>query len=73
MLLSGQELNLDSLLLAGVHDRLTLLLYSQTKDAQKGRNYPNLIMDTLNKKTNNDFLTFNSGKDFEKKRGEING
>lgn len=72
MKLEGQELNLELLLLAGIHDRLTLLLYSNTEDARKGKNYPKLIMDTLKNK-DNDILTFSSSEDFEKKRGEIIG
>lgn len=72
MKLEGQELNLELLLLASMCDKLTLLLYSNTKDAEKGKNYPKLIMDTLIKK-DNDILTFSSSEDFEKKRGEIIG
>lgn len=73
MKLSGQIVPLETLILAGVFDRLNFLAWTKTRDSQKGINRPNTILDFLTSKTNNDgdVIIFNSGKDFEKKRNEL--
>lgn len=57
-------------LLAGIYDRLTLLVYANTKDAQKGRNKPKMLLDIIEKSKGN-VSSFNSGKDFEKVKANI--
>ena len=73
MKLSGQKVSTDTLLLAGIVDRLSILVYAQTKDGQKGINRPTMILDSLVSKENknSDVIVFNSSEDFEKTRNEI--
>ena len=52
------------LLLSGILDRLSLLVYAQTKDAQKGINKPVMLVDNLIKEESN-IQGFNSSEDFE--------
>lgn len=68
MKLSGESLDDIKTMLAGILDRLTLILYSKTKDAAKGKNYPKLI---LNKKEKDEVVGFYSGEDFEKAKKNI--
>ena len=51
-------------------DRLTLLVYANTKDAQKGRNKPKMLLDTIEKSKDN-VSSFTSGEDFEKAKAKI--
>ncbi len=62
--MSENILSPNQLLLAGIQDRLSLLVYSKTKDAEKGINYPKLILDILE----NNISGFSSGEDFMKER-----
>lgn len=75
MRLRDQKVSPDTLLLASLNDNLNLLLWSKTKDGQKGLNRPNPLLDTLlgiQSREKNE-LVFNSGKDFELKRNELLG
>lgn len=65
--MSENILSPNQLLLAGIQDRLSLLVYSKTKDAEKGINYPKLILDILE----NNISGFSSGEDFMKERERI--
>lgn len=70
-IISNQVVSLDTLLFASMVDRLSLSLWLQTKDGQKGTNRPNSIVDHLTKKEekdDKDYLVFKSGEDFEKYR-----
>lgn len=69
MKMSQSKFNVKESLLAGILDRLTLILYSKTKDAEKGRNYPKLLLDEATK--SEELQGFVSGKDFEKMRRKI--
>lgn len=69
MKLSQSKFNVKESLLAGILDRLTLILYSKTKDAEKGRNYPKLLLDEVDNKE--DLQGFMSSEDFEKMRRRI--
>lgn len=69
MKMSQSKFNVKESLLAGILDRLTLILYSKTKDAEKGRNYPKLLLDEAEKKE--DLQGFMSSEDFEKLRRKI--
>lgn len=74
MRLSDQRVPVDTLLIAGIVDRLSILIWLQTIDGQKGINRPKMILDSLtpNKENNDgDVIVFNSGEDFEKTRNEI--
>lgn len=65
--MSENILSPNQLLLAGIQDRLSLLVYSKTKDAEKGQNYPKLILDSFENKID----SFSSGEDFMKERERI--
>ena len=73
MKMSGQLVPMETLLLAGILDRLSILLWRQTKDGQKGRNMPTMILDTLvpRKSKESDVIVFSSGEDYQKTRNEI--
>lgn len=45
--LSGQDADLQELLLAAIADRLSILVWFQTKDGQKGRRRPKSLVDLL--------------------------
>ena len=70
-IISNQVVSLDTLLFASMVDRLSLSLWLQTKDGQKGTNRPNSIVDHLTKKEDKDYLVFKSGEDFEKYREKL--
>lgn len=72
MKLSGQKVPLETLLLAGIVDRLSLLVWGKTADGQKGINRPTMVTDTLlNKEQETDVIVFNSSKDFEETRNKL--
>lgn len=62
--MAGERFSIVENLMIGILDRLTLLVYSKTKDAEKGRNKPKLLGDQLSRQKEQ-VQTFNSGKDFE--------
>ena len=73
-IISNQVVSLDTLLFSSMVDRLSLSLWLQTADGQKGTNRPNSIVDHLTKKEEKDekdYLVFKSGEDFEKYREKL--
>lgn len=74
MKLFNQWTDLTTLLLATAVDKLSMLLWTKTVDAQKGRNKPQLIIDSLlNNVVENKNMAFHSGKDFEIARAKLLG
>jgi len=76
MKINGQSVSNETLLLAGISDRLSMLVWFKTKDGQKGKNRPPSMVDMLtnkNKESDRDVVTFNSGEDFEKLRNSLIG
>ncbi len=73
MKMSDQLVPVETLLFAGIFDRLSLLLWGQTKDGQKGKNRPTMIFETLTvkKSKESDVIVFSSGEDYEKTRNRI--
>lgn len=72
MKISDSKLPLDTLLLAGVADRLSIMLWQNTKDGHKGKNQPISIVSQLSKKElERQELSFESGKDFDKAKAKI--
>lgn len=66
MLLSGAKVSTDRLLLARIADELAFISWSKTKDAQKGKNRPKSIIESLlgtNKKE--EYVTFETMEEFE--------
>lgn len=71
--MSDQLVSLETLLLAGIADKLSLLVWYKTEDGQKGKNKPTMVMDTLKPKQEKESNTsvFDSGEDFERTREEL--
>lgn len=72
MKISGSKAPIDTILLAGIVDRLGLLVWSKTKDASLGMNQPKSILSGLfETDESNDVSAFTSGKEFEEERQRI--
>jgi len=68
--ISGSKVSPEILMLTGIVDRLNLILWTKTKDAQNGRNRPKSVLDTMFKKES-EVSAFASGKDFEEERQRL--
>ena len=76
MKLSGQTVTQETLLLAGILDRLSTLVWFQTEDGQKGKNRPKRIIDLFlntNNRSDKDVVVYHSGKEFDKARKKLLG
>ena len=74
MLLSDTKLQSDKLMLAMMIDRLSLLCYANTKDAQKGINRPIMLVDKLIGQSDEDeTISFSSIDEFKSEWGRIAG
>lgn len=71
MALNDEKLTVEQSLLAGIVDRLSILLWSKTKDGQKGINQPKTIIESLNEKPKEKVSSFKSGEEFMKLREKI--
>lgn len=72
--LRNEKVPYETLLQAMMVDRLSLLVWSKTKDAQSGSNRPPMLADTLlgtDEQVENETLSFSSVEEFEKARNEI--
>ena len=61
--MAGNKYPFDTMIMAAIADRLAILLWRQTKDGQKGRNRPKLLLEQ--EKEKDEILTFSSGAEFE--------
>ena len=71
-----EKLSLRDFLLASIMDRLSLLVWFQTKDGQEGNNRPAMMVDALMGKTNDnesDIESFESVEEFERLKKELVG
>lgn len=66
--IADSKMTTEKMLLSGILDRLSLLVYANTKDAIKGVNKPHLILDSLNEER---YREYRSGDDFMKAREKI--
>ncbi|MDT2575980.1 DUF5361 domain-containing protein [Lactococcus petauri] len=75
MKMFNQSVPLETMLLAGIQDKLNISLWFKTKDGQKGINKPKMIVDILNKPVEKPKrkIQFNSGEEFEKYRQQLFG
>ena len=74
MKLSGAKVKPDFLLLAAAVDRLSLLVWLKTKDAEKGRKRPKSLVEVLNgKKKESDVMAFNTAEEWERAKAKIIG
>ena len=73
MRLSGMKVPLDLVLSAAAVDRLSLLVWAQSKDAEKGRKRPeSLVSELLGEgKRGGDICAFSSGVEFEAARKKM--
>ena len=73
MKLSQQTASIETMLLAGISDKLGILLWAQTKDGQKGKNRPISILEkVLNlPKKRKEEVAFASGEEFESTRNQL--
>ena len=66
--MNNQLATSEIILLSGILDRLSLLLWTKTKDAVKGHNKPKMLVDSFVQKQ---VTAFNSREEFEKERIRI--
>lgn len=75
MKIAGMQYPLDTLLRAMVVDRLSLLLWSKTKDAEKGINKPKSILNALLGKeceeTKTELETFETVEEYEEYKRDL--
>ena len=72
MAMSDMRYTLDTLLSAGILDRLSILIWQKTEDAQQNRNKPVSLTDILTGNAEESVgLSFASGEEFEKERNRI--
>lgn len=69
--LSQCKVNLETRLQALMVDNLAWLVWSKTKDAEKGRNKPISIYKELTEEKEIETISFRSAEAFEKARAEI--
>lgn len=73
MKMNEQPVDLDVLLLAGISDKITAWLWSQSKDGQKGINKPTSLVEVITKAKpkEKNVIAFSSGEDFKNRRNEL--
>lgn len=71
MKMSKQDFDIETMLLMSMSDSLKMILWSKTKDAQKGKNRPVLWSSLLEKPKEKKEIVFNSGEDFENERNRL--
>lgn len=74
MVMSGQTVPSDTLLLAQMTDALNLLVWSRTKDAEADKNRPRSIASALlGEEVSQPDLGFDTGADFEREKQRLIG
>lgn len=74
--MTNNSFDFETMMLAGVLDKVNLIFWSKTKDAEKNKNRPLSIVEMLTGKQPNDksnVVSFKSGKDFEAERNKLLG
>lgn len=72
--LNNMSMSQDEVMLISILDHLKILVWQKTKDGQKGKNKPKLLVDEIFKcNKSNDIEKFIDGVSFEKRRKEIIG
>ena len=71
--MANQKVPTETLLLAGILDRLSVLLWWKTEDGQNGIHRPTMILDALDPRKNkeSDVIVFNTVEDFQKTRNRL--
>lgn len=73
LLMSGEKYPLRDLVAVATLDQVSLLLWAQTEDAQKGRNKPKPLLSVLLKTEDTDLESFQDTDDFETAWANITG
>lgn len=74
MYLSGMKVSQNTILLAAAVDKLSLLVWSKTKDGQRGRNRPKSIVGAmLGEEKKSTITSFDTAEAFEAAKAEILG
>lgn len=74
MKLSGTKHPLDTMLLASIVDRLSVLAWMKTKDGANGVNQPkSILFQLMGKEEESDIEAFDTPEEFEKRRKEVLG
>lgn len=75
MKMNDIEVPFETLLLAGIQDKLNVLIWQQTKDGMNGRNYPAsmlaLLTKSQQKSKTSDLVGFESSEDFLREREKL--
>lgn len=72
MKMQNQTVPLEEILLAAIVDRLSLLVWFKTKDAEHGFNRPECLVDKLtNKVADSDVMIFDSPEEFDAYLAEL--
>lgn len=71
MLISGTRYKTDTMLLAGIADRLSILAWQRTKDGQRGRNKPRMLIDEMTKKKQRENISYSTPEEYLAAREKI--
>lgn len=71
MLISGTRYKTETMLLAGIADRLSILAWQRTKDGQKGRNRPRMLIDEMTKKKQRENISYSTPEEYLAAREKI--
>lgn len=72
MKMNNMRHSIDTMLLAALVDRMSLLLWTKTEDGMKGYNRPKSVFDQLmGEEKRNDIVAFDTPEDFEKEWNKI--
>ena len=71
--IAGRYLSLDELFLAALVDKVSLMLWQRTKDAERGINRPKSMVELFERPPEPKYKGFDSIEDYERKRAEILG
>lgn len=69
----NRKLTIEQMMLAGLVDRVSLLLWQRTKDGVEGRNRPKSVLEALEGQNTQVYQHFDSIEEFERKRAELFG
>ena len=76
MKIAGAHAKTETILLAGIYDKLSWLVWAQTEDGRNNRNRPVMIAPKMlgqTEDTSRNFEVYSSGEEFEKARNKIIG
>ena len=69
--LEGIKADPDTIIMAKIYDLVNILLWSKTKDAEKGKNYPKSFAKMFIESDEPEPTSYASGAEYEKARAEI--